>query len=180
MKLEKLISGQTEITGANTIDFTELTSRPCEPWPLMPRKGWSTVEVPDGWLQVIRGPRPPAVRWPKAPRGRGQDRPQNLNKKGRKLLFQRFVEAHHKSLQLLRSELCVYRRQWSHWETTTVPRPRCCAMLSRRHNRMRPRPLSECDSTLVPNLSRERGTGCPEPTKRCGKHKTNESGWSRT
>ena len=33
----------------------------------MPRKG-STLEVPDGWLQVIRGPRPPAVRWPKAPR----------------------------------------------------------------------------------------------------------------
>ena len=25
----------------------------------MPRKGWSTVEVPDGWLQIIRGPRPP-------------------------------------------------------------------------------------------------------------------------
>ena len=30
--------------------------RLCEPWPLMPRKGWSTVEVPDGRLQVIRGP----------------------------------------------------------------------------------------------------------------------------
>ena len=27
---------------------------------------WSTVEVPSGWLQVIRGPRPPAARWPPA------------------------------------------------------------------------------------------------------------------
>ena len=24
----------------------------------MPRKGWSTMEVPDGWLKIIRGPRP--------------------------------------------------------------------------------------------------------------------------
>ena len=29
----------------------------------MPRKGWSTLEMPDGFLQVIRGPRPRAVRW---------------------------------------------------------------------------------------------------------------------
>ena len=28
----------------------------------MPRKGWST----DGWLQVIRGPRPPSTKWPRA------------------------------------------------------------------------------------------------------------------
>ena len=27
----------------------------------MPRKGWSTMEVPSGWLQVIRGPRPRSV-----------------------------------------------------------------------------------------------------------------------
>ena len=47
----------------------------------MPRKGWSTLEVPDGWLQVICGPRPPAVRWPKALHGRGQDRPRSSNKK---------------------------------------------------------------------------------------------------
>ena len=32
----------------------------------MPRKGWSSVEVPDGWLQIIRGPRPPAAKWPRA------------------------------------------------------------------------------------------------------------------
>ena len=32
----------------------------------MPRKGWSAVEVPNGWLQVIRGPRLPAAQWPRA------------------------------------------------------------------------------------------------------------------
>ena len=32
----------------------------------MPRKGWRTVQVPDGWLQVLRGPRPPSVKWSKA------------------------------------------------------------------------------------------------------------------
>ena len=29
----------------------------------MPRKGWSTVQVPDGWLQIIRGPRPQSSDW---------------------------------------------------------------------------------------------------------------------
>ena len=32
----------------------------------MPRKGWSAMQVPEGWLQVIRGPRPPAQKWPRA------------------------------------------------------------------------------------------------------------------
>ena len=31
----------------------------------MPRRGWTSVPVPDGWLQVIRGPRPPAAKWTK-------------------------------------------------------------------------------------------------------------------
>ena len=30
----------------------------------MPRKRWSTVQMPDGWLQVIRSPRPQSARWP--------------------------------------------------------------------------------------------------------------------
>ena len=30
----------------------------------MPRRGWSTLEVPDGWLQLIIGPRPKSERWP--------------------------------------------------------------------------------------------------------------------
>ena len=29
----------------------------------MVRKGWRTVEVPNGWLQIIRGPKPPSARW---------------------------------------------------------------------------------------------------------------------
>ena len=28
----------------------------------MARKGWSTVEVPNGWFQITRGPRPPSAR----------------------------------------------------------------------------------------------------------------------
>ena len=55
--------------------FFRCLLRPRQPWHLMPRKGWSTLEVPDGWLQVIRGPRPPAVQWPKAVRGQGQGQP---------------------------------------------------------------------------------------------------------
>ena len=31
----------------------------------MPRKGWSTVQVPDGWLKTIRGPRPQSTQWPR-------------------------------------------------------------------------------------------------------------------
>ena len=34
----------------------------------MPRKGWTQVEVPSGWTQLIRGPRPKSVQWPKAVR----------------------------------------------------------------------------------------------------------------
>ena len=30
---------------------------------VMPRKGWSTMDVPSGKLQVIRGPRPRSVQW---------------------------------------------------------------------------------------------------------------------
>ena len=30
----------------------------------MPRRGWTTMEVPDGWLQLIRGPRPKSESWP--------------------------------------------------------------------------------------------------------------------
>ena len=44
----------------------------------MPRRGWSVA--PDGWVQIIRGPRPPSVRWPQAPH-RGQNKPQHVFKK---------------------------------------------------------------------------------------------------
>ena len=32
----------------------------------MVRRGWSQVEVPNGWVQLIRGPRPKSVQWPRA------------------------------------------------------------------------------------------------------------------
>ena len=32
----------------------------------MVRKGWSQLEVPNGWVQIIRGPRPKSVQWPRA------------------------------------------------------------------------------------------------------------------
>ena len=31
----------------------------------MHRKRWNTVEVPDGWLHVIRGLRPSSTKWPR-------------------------------------------------------------------------------------------------------------------
>ena len=34
---------------------------------LMPRRGWSQLDVPSGWVQIIRGPRPRSVQWPRAP-----------------------------------------------------------------------------------------------------------------
>ena len=123
---------------------------------------------------VTGGPRLPAVRWPKAPRGRGQERAQSSNKK----------DANKGSSQPPQGPVPEVRRgppqvspvaqeRAARPQTAVdasrrpVPRPRCCAM-------------SVYVSTLVPNLSRERGTGCPEPTKCCGKHKTNGSGWNRS
>ena len=32
----------------------------------MGRRGWQAIEVPQEWFNVIRGPRPPSVRWPQA------------------------------------------------------------------------------------------------------------------
>ena len=33
---------------------------------LMGRRGWSAMPIPDGWVQVIRGPRPKAENWPRS------------------------------------------------------------------------------------------------------------------
>ena len=43
---------------------------------VMPRRGW--VPTPDGWVQFIRGPRPPAERWPESMRAAstGASKPQ--------------------------------------------------------------------------------------------------------
>ena len=35
---------------------------------VMPRRGWSTMDVPTGWVQVLRGPRPPSQKWLSVPR----------------------------------------------------------------------------------------------------------------
>ena len=35
-------------------------------------QGWSQVEVPNGWVQLIRGPRPKSVQWPRATRKRSR------------------------------------------------------------------------------------------------------------
>ena len=32
----------------------------------MPRRGWSTADVPAGWIQIVRGPRPCPEQWPHA------------------------------------------------------------------------------------------------------------------
>ena len=36
---------------------------------LMPRRGWQAMDVPTGWVQVLRGPRPPSQKWPSAKSG---------------------------------------------------------------------------------------------------------------
>ena len=33
---------------------------------------WSSIATPSGWYEVIRGPRPPSVQWPLAPKGQGK------------------------------------------------------------------------------------------------------------
>ena len=38
----------------------------------MPRRGWQSIYVPMGWVQVLRGPRPPSHSWPSAKSGSNQ------------------------------------------------------------------------------------------------------------
>ena len=37
----------------------------------MVRRGWSAIPAPAGWYEIIRGPRPPSVQWPKKGKGKG-------------------------------------------------------------------------------------------------------------
>ena len=46
-------------------EFFSFFLHPHQTWHFMPRKGWSSLETPAGWYQVIRGPRPKAVQWPR-------------------------------------------------------------------------------------------------------------------
>ena len=50
--------------------FTDFFLHLCQPKHLMGRKGWSHMEVPSGWLQVIRGPRPLSTQREVSGRGR--------------------------------------------------------------------------------------------------------------
>ena len=43
---------------------------------LIPRRG--LVSAPDGWVQIIRGPRPPSVKWPAASEGSGTTKKQGV------------------------------------------------------------------------------------------------------
>ena len=36
----------------------------------MPRRGWTAMDIPSGWVQVLRGPRPKSEKWPVASSGR--------------------------------------------------------------------------------------------------------------
>ena len=42
----------------------------------MPRRGWQALDIPSGWYEVIRGPRPRSVQWPLANLQLRQSRPQ--------------------------------------------------------------------------------------------------------
>ena len=46
----------------------------------MVRRGWRPVETPQGWFNVIRGPRPPSERWPMA---QGNRQPSKVDQVGR-------------------------------------------------------------------------------------------------
>ena len=39
----------------------------------MVRRGWTALDAPSGWIQVLRGPRPKSVQWPSAKEGNSSD-----------------------------------------------------------------------------------------------------------
>ena len=45
----------------------------------MVRRGWYQMEVPSGWVQVLRGPQPRAEKWPSATQKRGSTEIPNSN-----------------------------------------------------------------------------------------------------
>ena len=82
--------------------------RPCEPWSFRARDGAHWKCQTDGYRSD--GPKRLVVVDRTGHRVQTRRTPTREVRSRRKVLFPRFVEAHHKSLQLLRSELCVYRR----------------------------------------------------------------------
>ena len=137
--------------------FCVFVSRGC-----MPRKGWSTLEVPAGWLQVIRGPRPPAVQWPKASRGQGQfQKPPVPSKKENKKQTERKVPGSENRRgppqvspaaqdRVLRLQTAV-----NALGDDDSPEAKMLRDALRRHSRRSPRPQSASDSTHALNSWRE-------------------------
>ena len=41
-------------------------------WRSVPRRGWSSIAIPSGWYEVIRGPRLPSDQWPLALKRKGK------------------------------------------------------------------------------------------------------------
>ena len=105
----------------------------------MARKGWSTLEVPDGGLQVIRGSRLPAG----GPQRlvvvvRTGHRPQTFDRKkatkGKLQPPQIPVPEVRRSAQqvfpVAQEDSCAFTvGSGRNWETTTVPRQKCCTQL---------------------------------------------------
>ena len=65
--------------------FRTVRFRLCLLCRLMVRKGWTQMEVPSGWVQILRGPRPKSEQWPKQSKsiskvkGRGQQRQSSVS-----------------------------------------------------------------------------------------------------
>ena len=54
------------VAKARSADCLFLLLHPRQPVRSMVRRGWSQLDVPTGWVQIVRGPRPKSVTWPRA------------------------------------------------------------------------------------------------------------------
>ena len=54
------------VAKARSADCLYHLLHPCQPVRSMVRRGWSQLDVPTGWVQIVRGPRPKSVTWPRA------------------------------------------------------------------------------------------------------------------
>ena len=63
------------VAKARSADCLFLFLHPCQPVRSMVRRGWSQFDVPTGWVQIVRGPRPKSVK-PQVASGRTGVAPQ--------------------------------------------------------------------------------------------------------
>ena len=54
------------VAKARSPDCLFLLLHLCQPVRSMVRRGWSQLDVPTGWVQIVRGCRPKSVTWPRA------------------------------------------------------------------------------------------------------------------